>query len=359
MLKTICPSKDNNTNKDKPKILAYKDIYDIDNLYQGYLKARKGKRNKKAVLDFEKDLTFNLTTLSEELKNKTYKVSKYRSFKIYEPKERVVTAPSFRDSVVQHTIYALVYDSFDRTFIYDSYGCRKDKGTHKASDKLQRVMRKSDPESYYLQLDIEKYYYSVNHSILRNSLSKVIKDTDIVNLMMMFVNIISKVGLYIGNLLSQLYGLIYLNWLDHFIKRVLKIKYYIRYVDDFVLVNLTHQQCTELLKKIKSFLKDNLKLSLSKSKIQKIKKGINFIGYRTWRSKKFIRKRSLYHFSKAVRKRDILAIHSLLGHSKDTSSYKHLLKLLKEHNLGNILPQNDKNSETTQNNKQNNKPNSK
>ena len=304
--------------------LSYSYFLDIDNLYDGYLSARKHKRNKKAVFDFEKNLGTNLLLLKKELENKTYQPREYRTFYVYEPKKRLIVAPAFRDSIIQHTIYNYVYDLFDKSFIFDSYGCRKIKGTHKASARLQTFMRKHDSDKYYLQLDIRKYYYRVSHEILRSFISKKISDERIVNLIMKFVNNDETIGLYVGNVLSQLFGLIYLNTLDHFIKRDLKIKHYLRYVDDFILVGLEKDEAYDLKLKIEEFLKNNLQLELSKFRIAKIKYGCNFVGFRTWKKVKFIRKHTLHNFSRALKANKKDSIVSILGHAKHSSSYKYL-----------------------------------
>lgn len=303
----------------------------VDNLYNGYLLARKHKRNKKAIYDFEKDLGTNLEKLSDEIKNLSYKPEKYRTFKVYEPKERLIVAPAFRDCVVQHTIYDYVYELFDKSFIFDSYGCRKGKGTHSASQRLQDFMRKHSSESFYLQLDIKKYYYSIDHKILRKRIERKIDDIMLVNLIMLFVDTEKGKGLLVGNVLSQLFGLVYLDYLDHFIKRDLKAKHYLRYVDDFILIGQKNRDESYALKiKIQEFLEDKLNLNLSKYTISQIKKGSNFVGYRTWKSRKFIRKRSLHNFSKAVRENKTESLHSMLGHAKNTSSLTHLKNKIKE-----------------------------
>lgn len=260
---------------------SYEYFLDINNLYNAYLSARKKKRNKKAIYDFEKNIGSNLLSLQKELSDMTYQPNCYRTFYVYEPKQRLIVAPAFRDSVVQHMVYNYIYDLFDNSFIFDSYGCRKLKGTHKASARLQTFMRKHSNDDYYLQLDIRRYYYRINHEILRKLISKKIDDLRVVDLIMLFVNMMEKIGLYVGNVLSQLFGLIYLNPLDHFVKRFLKVKHYLRYVDDFVLVGLTKDQANELKEKIETFLKDNLELELSKFRIAKIKYGCNFVGFRT------------------------------------------------------------------------------
>jgi len=311
----------------------YEDIFSIDNLYKSYISARKGKRNRKVVYEFEKNVWEELQKLHDSLKDGTYKPSVYRTFKIYEPKERLVVAPHFKDSVVQHALYNAVYPIFDRSFIFDSYGCRKGKGAHSASKQLQTYMREHTGDEYYLQIDIQKYYYSINHEILRDRISRKIDNKKVVNLLMLFVDETNDVGLHIGNLLSQLFGLIYLDRLDHYIKRVLKVKHYIRYVDDSILVGLSYEQAKEYLEKIKLFIDEELHLELSKFRIAKIKKGSNFVGFRTWKSKKYIRKRSLYHFSKALRQGKTASLISIMGNASHSSSIGYMQSKIKEHNV--------------------------
>lgn len=306
----------------------YEYFLDINNLYDAYLSARKHKRSKKAIYEFEKNLGLNLASLKIELENFTYKPSEYRTFYVYEPKQRLIVAPNFRDSVIQHLIYNYIYSLFDRSFIYDSYGCRKLKGTHKASARLQEFMRKHSNDKYYLQLDIRRYYYRINHNILRKFISKKVGDERIVNLIMLFVNTSKGIGLFVGNVLSQLFGLIYLNLLDHYIKRELKVKHYLRYVDDFVLIGLEKSEANSLKVKIEKFLKDHLELEISKFRIAKIKYGCNFVGFRTWQSMKFIRKHTLHNFSKAVKLGKQDSIISILGHAKHSSSHKYLISKL-------------------------------
>jgi hypothetical protein len=157
-----------------------------------------------------------------------------------------------------------------------------------------------------------------------------IKDERLVDVMMMFAEMESPLGIPIGNLLSQTFALIYLNPLDHFVKRTLKVQHYVRYVDDFMLIGLSQSNCTAFRRIIVGFLRETLGLELSKSTIQKVRKGVNFCGYRTWRSKVFIRKHSLYKFRKSVRKEHQESVVSLLGHAKQTNSLGYMLKIVKE-----------------------------
>lgn len=305
-------------------------VFSKENLYLAYLDARRGKRKKRACFEFERNLGAEIDVLYQQIHNRTYRPQPYFKFTVYEPKERIIYAPAFKDIVVQHAIYRAIYFIFNRTFINTSFACRIGYGTHKASDYTQNALRQYDSDLYTLKLDIRKFFYSINRSILRDLIELKIKDERLVDIMMLFAKMDSPVGIPIGNLLSQIYALIYLNPLDHFAKRVLKIKHYVRYVDDFILFGLTRDGCLEYRTRIVKFIKDKLKLELSKSTIQKIKRGINFVGYRTWKTKRFIRKYSLYKFKKVIKKGKQESIVSLLGHAKRTHSLFYMLNTLKE-----------------------------
>jgi RNA-directed DNA polymerase len=310
----------------------YDEIFTVENLYLAYLDARKTKRNRRGCFEFERHLGANLQRLHDELKDGIFKPQPYYRFVIYEPKRREIYAPAFRDCVVQYAIYRRIYPLFDRTFIATSFACRTGKGTHAAADYAQAALRCYDGEKYTLHLDVSKFFYSINRAVLRELVERKIKDGRLVRCMMMFANYDAPVGIPIGNLLSQLYALIYLNPVDHFIKRDLKIRHYARYVDDMLLVGLTKKECLRAKDRIEGFLNDRLNLSLSWFVIQKIKRGINFVGYRTWRSKRFIRKHSLYKFRRAVKTSSRDGVVSALGHARRTQSLNHMVKFIKENN---------------------------
>lgn len=316
-------------------------VFSEENLYQAYLDARRGKRHKRACHQFEKSLGANLESLGERLRDGSYCPGPYFQFVVHEPKERIIHAPSFKDCVVQHAIYREIYPIFNRTFIDTSFACRVGMGTRKASEYTQQALQAHDGDSYTLKLDVRKFFYRIDRTILRRLIERKIKDAALVEVMMMFAADDGPVGIPIGNLLSQIYALIYLNPVDHFIKRQLKTGHYVRYVDDMLLVGLTRQQCLDHREAIIAFLADNLNLELSKSTIQKVKRGVNFVGYRTWRSCKFIRKHSLYKFRKAVKAGDTPAVISLLGHARHTNSLQRLLTTAKEidHALYCTLPE--------------------
>lgn len=310
-------------NTHKPTSL-YEKIISIDNLYEAYLKSRKGKRNRNSVIFFENDLGANILELHNELKEGKYTVQPYKEFSNnHRRKPRLVIAPTFRDVVVQQAIYKIIYPIFDKKFIFDNYGCRVGKGTHRAAERAQKFLRQSMPESYTLKLDIKKFYDSIQHDNLEKLVRKVIKENKLVELIMMYSDKRFEKGMPIGNLISQLAGLIILNPFDHYIKRNLKIRKYIRYVDDMVLFDLTKEKAYQLKMHLEKWLNDNLKMKFSRYFITPVKRGINFVGYRTWKKIRLIRKHSLYNFTKALRLEKINSLTSLIGHALKTSTYTH------------------------------------
>lgn len=309
-------------------------------LYQAWLDASKGKRAKKATLAFARNLGPNLDALHQELHSNTYRPQPYTQFMVFEPKPRIIYAPAFRDLVVQHAIYRLTYPLFNRTFIDQSFACRIGKGTHAAADYAQAALRASPPGSYLLQLDIRKFFYSINRTVLRAQIEMQIKDVRFVALMMQFADYGQPVGIPIGNLLSQMYALIYMNPLDQFIKRELGAARYCRYVDDFVIFGWPRPRCLAALERIKQFLLEELGLTLSRYSLHKCTRGLNFVGYRTWACTRFVRKHSLYTFTKSAKSGALESVVSILGHARRTASLAHLLTTLKahHHDIFNRLP---------------------
>ena len=318
----------------------FEQAFTPDALYQAWIDASHGKRGKRACMEFSRYLACNLDALHQELHSGTYKPQAYIEFTVYEPKQRTIYAPAFRDLVVQHAIYRLVYPIFNAGFIDQSFACRVGKGTHAAADYSQAALRSCDSDSYLLQLDIRKFFYSIDRDILRKLIEKKIKDQRFVDVMMQFASYGEPKGIPIGNLLSQMYALVYLNPLDHFVKRELKARLYCRYVDDFVIFGWDKQRCVDALERIKLFLADRLALELSRFTLQKVRRGLNFVGYRTWKSTRFVRKHSLFTFTKAAKKAALQSVISVLGHAGRTASFRYLLSTLKEkhHDLFDRLP---------------------
>lgn len=301
-----------------------------DNLLAAFQDAARHKRAKRACFQFERRLAFHLDRLHAALHDGSYRPQPYYSFMVYEPKARRIYAPSFADLVVQHAIYRVVYPIFNPGFIDQSFACRVGKGTHAAADYAQAALQASPPGSYTLKLDIRKFFYSIDRAALREQIEKKIKDRRFVALMMLFADHGEPVGIPIGNLLSQLYALIVLNPLDHFIKRELKVQRYCRYVDDFILFGLSRERCQALLARIVGFLGERLRLVLSRFTLAPLRRGLNFVGYRTWASRRFIRKHSLFTFRRRLKSGRFESLASIIGHARRTHSLNHLITTLKD-----------------------------
>ena len=308
----------------------FETVFSAENMYQAYLDARKGKRLKPACHQFDIAAGALLGSIREKIQAGRYKVRPYHHFLVYEPKKREICAPWFGDIVVQHAIYRIIRPIFEKSFISTSFACRVGMGTHKASEYTQSSLRNSDPDQYTLKLDVRKFFYRIDRGILRKLIERKIKDKRLVDIMMLFADDGNPIGIPIGNLLSQTYALIYLDKLDHFVKHTLKIRKYCRYVDDFILFGLTREECVRHKAVIERFLKDELHLELSKWSIQKVRRGVNFVGYRTWSSARFIRKFSMLKFRRSVARGKYHSIISLLGHAKTTNSLRWMVAYLKK-----------------------------
>jgi retron-type reverse transcriptase len=308
----------------------YDQAFTPEALFAAYVDARKNKRATHSCYQFERRLGAQLAALHRELTGGSYAVLPYHTFQVFEPKPRTIHAPAFRDRVVQHAIYRVIQPIFDATFIDQSFACRPGKGTHAAADYVQHAMQQVPRDSYILQLDIRKFYYRIDRGILRSLIERKIKDSRLVDLMMRFALHESPTGVPIGNLLSQLYALIYLNPLDHFIKRDLGIRHYARYVDDFVLIGLSRSDAIAHRAAIVAFLATRLRLELSKSSVHRISRGLNFVGYRTWASRRFVRKHALYTFRRAVKNNRLDSIVSSLGHARKTASFRAMRRYQQE-----------------------------
>lgn len=308
----------------------FESCFTEENLYNAYLEARKHKRAKRSCFEFEKNLGLSLDILRKEIFDGSYTPKPYFKFPLFDSKPRIIYAPAFRDIVVQHAIYKIIYPIFNASFVDTSFACRKGKGVHACADFVQESLKKCHDDDYILHLDVKKFFYTIDHQILADLLRKKIKDERLLDIMLEFVKHDQPLGIPIGNLLSQLYALIYLNPLDHFIKRELKIIHYARYVDDMVLIGLSLIDSHLIAQKIKEFLDEVLNLSLSKIILNKVKRGINFVGYRTWRKTRFVRKRSLHLFKKNLLIGKLESLNSLMAHALRSATHSYYCRLIRE-----------------------------
>ena len=267
----------------------FEEIISLDNLLAAWKEFIKGKRNKKDVQEFQFRLMDNIINLHEDLKNRTYQHSDYHALNISDPKPRSIHKATVRDRLLHRAIYRILRPFFDRVFIADSYSCRILKGTHKALNRFRAFAYKASKNHtktiWVLKCDVRKFFANIGHSILLQILKKYIKDENIQWLLSRVVESFSShtpgIGLPLGNLTSQLFINIYMNEFDQFVKHKLKAKYYIRYADDFVIMNLDKNWLDSVLVRIKEFLKTNLKLELHPDKIslRTISSGNDFLGW--------------------------------------------------------------------------------
>ena len=264
----------------------YLKIISIENLFQAWGEFKKDKRRKKDVQFFEINLEDNLFGLHKKLKSGNYRHGKYTAFNIYDPKLRHIHKAQVHDRIIHHAVVSILEPIFDETFIYDSYSCRVNKGTHRAVKRLFRLVRKVSKnyrkDCFILKLDIKKFFESVDHAILLSIIKRKIKDEDLLWLLGNILKSFSKgKGIPIGNLTSQLFANIYLNELDQFVKHRLKVRYYLRYADDFVILGSDLNKLIKHTSILAVFLRDNLNLDLHSKKIiiRKYTRGIDFLGY--------------------------------------------------------------------------------
>jgi len=280
----------------------FEKIVSFENIHLGYLKARKGKRYKKDILSFSFNLEENLISIKNDLNDGTYKHGEYKEFIINDSKKRKIKAPTFRDRVVHHSLCNIIEPIFDRTFNFDSFACRKGKGTHRAIKRLKSFL-KNNGELYCYKSDVSKYFDSVDHEILMSLIKKKIRDKKVIWIIKEIIKSASSgkdgVGIPIGNLTSQLFANIYLSKFGHFAKNSMKEKMCLRYMDDFIFLGRKHR-LRVVSKKTGHFLLNKLNLIVNPKKniIFPTYKGIDFLGYVIFRNYVLLRKRTVRRFLK-------------------------------------------------------------
>ena len=224
-----------------------------------------------------------------DLKDKTYRHGGYHAFKISDPKPRDIHKATVRDRLLHHAIYRILYPFFGRTFVADSYSCRKGKGTHRAMDRFRAFAYKASKNHtqtvWVLKCDIRKFFASIDQNILLDILARYIPDEDTLGLLKEIIGSFHSTapykGLPLGNLTSQLLVNIYMNEFDQFAKHKLKATYYVRYADDFVILDLSRLNLNGLLTRIEEFLSTRLRLTLHPDKVfvKTFASGVDFLGW--------------------------------------------------------------------------------
>ena len=316
----------------------YNRLFDINFILNTYNIIKKNTKNKNKLEKFEQNLSINLI----DIKNKINKENgKYNLFMIYEPKERLILSLNLKDKIINHMVGYIVFDVLEKSLIDSNVAVRVNKGTSYGIKLVKKYIKKLNYNYYCLKIDIKKYFYSINHNILKDLLNKKIKDK-------LFLDIVYKIidssdedyileyakkhnislkkgyGLPIGNLTSQILGIFYLNKIDHYIKEELKIKYYIRYMDDMVLFHKDKNYLKFCLDKIIIYLK-KYDLELNNKTII-TKNSLCFLGYRFYNKKIKILSKNRRKIYKKLR---LLKYHNYNKYIKSLSSYYGYFKVQK------------------------------
>ncbi len=330
----------------------YKQITSFENLYQAAKKAEKGKRFQRNVAHFNLSLEDQLFRLQKELQAQTYVPGEYTTFYVFDPKKRMISAAPYRDRVVHHALCNVIEPIFERSFIYDSYANRKSKGTHKAIERYQHFAKKFP---YVLKCDIKKYFPSIDHQILKETLRWRVTCTKTLWLADtiidgsnaqeeqlvyfpqddLFTPYQRKRGLPIGNLTSQFFANLYLAQFDHFVKHTLKVAGYIRYVDDFVLFHESKEQLHTWNEQLHHYLNRlRLRIHPNKNHIYKVTEGVPFLGFKVFPNARTVKKQNWKRCRRKMRKKVDLyqnkllsaegleaGINSWLGHAQFGKAY--------------------------------------
>ena len=325
----------------------------FESLLRAAEKACKGKRFRPDVVAFHFHLERELWQLHEELSTKSYQPGPYRTFVIHEPKARQISAAPYRDRVVHHALVNVLEPIFERTFIRDSYACRKGKGTHAAVDRCQEFARRF---RYVLKADIQKFFPSLDHALLKHQVARQIKDPDVLRLVNqiidhsnpqepvstwfpgddLFAPAERRRGIPIGNQTSQFFANVYLDPLDHFVKDRLGMKGYVRYVDDLLVFADDKSRLAAVREQLRDFLvRLRLRLHPDKTVLFPVGESIRFLGYRVLPTHRLLVSANVRRCRRRIRQmqREYAAGHvsfaaiyqrimSWIGHARQANTYR-------------------------------------
>lgn len=300
------------------KMTDFEKVCDFGNLYNAYRKSRCGKGYSVSSMKFQMRTLDGISLIKQMLETKIYEVSPYHEFTIYEPKERVIKACSFKDKIVQHSICDnILLQNLRMEFISTNYAGQIGKGTLYGLDCLRLQMRaanyKYGNNCWIVKADISKYFYNIDHDILKDIVRYHVKDDDVYWLCEKFIDSTDGKGLPLGNQISQVFALLYLSGLDHFVTGELGVKYYGRYMDDFYLIVKDKEYAKYCLNAIYDFV-HSLGLELNgKTQIIPFKNGIRFCGFHTYVTKDGKPIRKLTNENKRAAKKKFRKMVKLVG----------------------------------------------
>ena len=310
----------------------FQTICSPENLRKADAIARQGKKDQYGIKLFDQNAEANLLELRDMLLYKEFTTSAYSMMKIYDPKERdVARLPFYPDRIVHHAIMNVLYDLFTDMFTADTYSCIRGKGVHGFDKAMKRYLRDVPGTQYCLKIDVKKFYPSIDHETLKQQLRRKIKDPDLLWLLDDIVD--SDPGVPIGNYLSQFFANFYLTPFDHWIKEQLKVKYYLRYSDDIIILSDSKAYLHGICSQIRTYLSDNLKLTLNSNyQVFPVEaRGIDVCGYVYFHWYTKLRKSIKKKFARAIAKgKSRQTIASYWGWAVHCNSCNLMKKLFKD-----------------------------
>lgn len=286
-------------------------ISSLSNLALAAHKAFRGKSETNEVKIFRKDFLHNINLLRTDLIRGNFTIGNYHKFVIYEPKERIICAAPIKQRILHHAIMNVCHPVFERNLIYDSYASRPGKGTHKA---IKRLKEKIMGYKYYAKLDVRKFFDSINHVILKRLLRRLFKDEQLLCLFDAIINSYGvECGLPIGNLTSQYFANYYLSPLDHFMKEDAKALFYIRYMDDVIILDKEIGRLKQLTKIYCEYAQNELKLCIKPPIIGRVCNGVPFLGYKIFPHNILMNGKGKRRFIKGVKLIDHLFNKSIIS----------------------------------------------
>lgn len=299
-----------------PQVVAW------ENLVEAYRRCRRRKRSKPEAAAFEFAWESELLTLQRELIDGSYMPGPYVNFYIFEPKKRKISAAPFRDRVVHHAVVSILEPLFERRFIFDSYACRRGKGTHRAADRAQEYLRRY---RYYLKTDVVRFFPNVDHDVLLSVIGEHIRDERLMDLIRLIIAsgegvlrdeatndffpgddlfaLLRPRGLPIGNLTSQFFANVLLDIVDHFVKEELQVPGYVRYADDLLLFADDKEQLWQWRDALRERLCNlRLKLHRHKTHVGQCADGLKFLGLVLFRDGRRLPQETVQRFSRRLRR---------------------------------------------------------
>lgn len=302
----------------------FEKVTDFNNMYRAYRRSKCGKGYKKSAARFNLAALDGVHTLIQQLKDKTYRVSDYMEFKVYEPKERVIQTTSFKDKVIQHCLCDnVIMPRLQKVFIYDNCAAQVGKGTlfglDRLSEQMQQFHSRYGFDGYILKCDVSKFFYNIAHPQLKDIVEYHFGyDPDIIWLCNLFIDSTEGKGIPLGNQINQGFALLYLDGMDKLIKHELGIEFYGRYMDDFYLIHPNKEYLKYCLEVIKSYL-ETLDLTLNgKTQIFPFKNGVSYLGFHTYINKEGRTIRRLKNQNKRNAQKKFIRMAKLVAEGKLT-----------------------------------------